>query len=137
MMTLFDTETRDRISYAPQPMIFEFQPLADKAEFINQVNEKKKIFVSVKNETKTILTVSLYSSPYRFAVNWKVDGIKTVERDRHSFFTNRTDKVHHFKVLKNQRLPQLEKYITEICNILFNEDVDIVIFSNQTIFNIT
>lgn len=122
----------NKIDYVPTPQFMEYKLMGNQEEFVKRVVNAGKIQVKVSNQTKTRLRVFMYLQGDGFNANWEMEGFKTHASTEMNYFTYKNVTSHYFKVMKAQKLPQLEQYITAIVNKLFG-NVDIEIFNNNTI----
>lgn len=110
------------INEIPVPFSHSFTLFAKfpKEKFLNE----KKLRITAAQETKTRVHTSISIGEYSAAVNWDINGYKTIEKQKGNFVTFDLVTANYFVVSKKQSRQQYFEYIKELV-ILFLSQQDV------------
>ena len=97
-------------------MFRESQLLSSQLKFIQNIIEKKHLFVDVDFNTKTSLNINLYLSPFRYGINHEVGGMKYLINEEYNFLSGERERKCHLKISKTQRMEAIQKHVELVIN---------------------
>jgi hypothetical protein len=96
----------------PTPMVTEFTMFAkiDK----DKLKETKTVRVTASKETKTRISTTLQIGQARNKINFAVEGVKTHEEQRHSYFSSDIEVSNYFVKSKKQDAEAYKEYVKAV-----------------------
>lgn len=110
-----------KIEYVPAG-ITSFRIPANETEFKNDVREHKKLYIEVRNETKTQISlgVGFGINHWRSNITYENCPFKLVEKDKMSFLSGDTHRNQYFKISKKQQFPELLIHIENVAKVVLD-----------------
>jgi len=107
----------------PTPMVTEYNLISspDKAVLL----EKKVIRISPNNHTKTRISTQMQIGMSRNGINFAVDGFKTHEESRHSYFSSENQVGNYFVKSKKQGIEAYKEYVKKLVEIVLRDYLNV------------
>lgn len=103
------------------PKIHSCCPFNEQSQMINNVTKEKEINFEVYEQTKTSISVSVYSGETKFFCGYKPEGCEEIKfhtTERTNFWDYHRYEANYFKILKNQKWEQFKHYLTKLLDSL-------------------
>lgn len=99
------------------PRMWSSQPFLSQQVLIDNINNSKKVWISVSNQTKTSLFVRVYNDVAGGGCSYIPDGcehLKFHSQNRTNMWEGHSYTGNYFKMLKTQKWPEFKFYLERL-----------------------